>query len=55
MKLNIFKNKSEASKFFKSEKKKKNAKLHRHSKILIIDGLNLFLRNFAMLNFVNED
>tara|TARA_A100001201_G_scaffold129404_1_gene114784 strand:+ start:2669 stop:3724 length:1056 start_codon:yes stop_codon:yes gene_type:complete len=55
MKLNIFKNKSEASKFFKSEKKKKTAKLHRHSKILIIDGLNLFLRNFAMLNFVNED
>lgn len=26
-----------------------------HSRILLIDGLNLFFRNFAMLNFVNQD
>ena len=24
-------------------------------RILIIDGLNLFLRNFAVLNYVNQD
>lgn len=54
MKINIFKNKLEASNFFKSEKNKEKPKLHKHSKILIIDGLNLFLRNFAILNFVNE-
>ena len=27
----------------------------RHDKVLIIDGLNLFFRNFAMLNMVNPD
>lgn len=26
----------------------------RHDRVLLIDGLNLFLRNFAMINFVNE-
>lgn len=26
----------------------------KHDKILIIDGLNLFLRNFAVLNYVNQ-
>jgi hypothetical protein len=25
-----------------------------HDRILLIDGLNLFLRNFAMINFMNE-
>lgn len=29
-------------------------KLSRHDRVLIIDGLNLFLRNFAVLNFINE-
>ena len=29
--------------------------LKRHDKVLIIDGLNLFFRNFAMLNMVNPD
>ena len=27
----------------------------RHDKVLLIDGLNLFFRNFAMLNMVNPD
>ena len=27
----------------------------RHDKVLLIDGLNLFFRNFAMLNMVNTD
>lgn len=29
-------------------------KLNKHDRVLIIDGLNLFLRNFAVLNFINE-
>jgi len=28
---------------------------NKHDRVLLIDGLNLFFRNFAMLNFVNED
>ncbi len=28
---------------------------NRHDRVLVIDGLNLFLRNFAVLNFVNEE
>jgi len=28
--------------------------LNKHDRVLLIDGLNLFFRNFAMLNFVNE-
>jgi len=28
--------------------------LKKHDRVLLIDGLNLFFRNFAMLNFVNE-
>ncbi len=27
----------------------------KHDRVLLIDGLNLFFRNFAMLNFVNEE
>ncbi len=27
----------------------------RHDRVLLIDGLNLFFRNFAMLNMVNPD
>jgi len=29
--------------------------LKKHDRVLLIDGLNLFFRNFAMLNFVNEE
>lgn len=29
--------------------------LHRDSRILLIDGMNLFLRNFAALNLINSD
>ena len=25
-----------------------------HDRVILIDGLNLFLRNFAMINFVNS-
>jgi DNA polymerase-1 len=31
------------------------ATLNRHSRVLVIDGLNLFLRNFAVLNYVNQE
>jgi len=27
----------------------------KHDRVLIIDGLNLFLRNFAVLNYINQD
>jgi len=27
----------------------------KHDKVLLIDGLNLFMRNFAMINFINEN
>ena len=29
--------------------------LKRHDRVLVLDGLNLFFRNFAMLNMVNPD
>jgi len=29
--------------------------LNKHDRVLLIDGLNLFFRNFAMMNFVNEE
>jgi len=31
-----------------------NPKRNKHEKVLLIDGLNLFMRNFAMVNFINE-
>jgi DNA polymerase-1 len=31
------------------------ATFDRHSRVLVIDGLNLFLRNFAVLNYVNQE
>ena len=31
------------------------ATFNKHDRILIIDGLNLFLRNFAVINYVNQD
>ena len=27
----------------------------KHDRVLILDGLNLFFRNFAMMNMVNPD
>ena len=27
----------------------------KHSRVLLVDGLNLFLRNFAVLNYINQD
>ena len=33
----------------------KKATFNKHDRILIIDGLNLFLRNFAVINYVNQD
>ena len=32
----------------------KKSTFTKHSKVLLIDGLNLFLRNFAVMNYVNE-
>ena len=29
--------------------------LKKHDRVLLIDGLNLFFRNFAMMNMVNPD
>ncbi len=34
---------------------KKPATFNKHDRVLIIDGLNLFLRNFAVINYVNQD
>jgi len=33
----------------------KQATFNKHDRVLIIDGLNLFLRNFAVLNYINQD
>lgn len=33
----------------------KKATFHKHDRVLVIDGLNLFLRNFAVLNYINQD
>lgn len=29
--------------------------LNKHSRVMLIDGMNLFLRNFAIINYVNND
>jgi 5'-3' exonuclease len=34
---------------------KKPATFNKHDRVLIIDGLNLFLRNFAVINYVNQE
>ena len=26
---------------------------NKHSRVVLVDGLNLFLRNFAVLNYIN--
>ena len=39
---------------FPSHDKKFTGTFSKHDKVLIIDGLNLFLRNFAVLNYVNQ-
>ena len=28
---------------------------NKHSRVVLVDGLNLFLRNFAVLNYINSD
>jgi hypothetical protein len=33
----------------------KKGTFNKHDNVLIIDGLNMFLRNFAVLNYVNQD
>lgn len=33
----------------------KQATFKKHDRVLIIDGLNLFLRNFAVINYVNQE
>lgn len=38
----------------KKEESSKNSTFKRHDKVMIIDGLNLFLRNFAMINYLNK-
>jgi DNA polymerase-1 len=35
-------------------KDEKKSTFKEHDRVLIIDGLNLFLRNFAILNYINE-
>ena len=37
------------------EFKNKGRKLYKSERILFIDGLNLFFRNFAVMNMVNPD
>ena len=37
------------------QEQKEVPQLKRHDRVLVIDGLNLFFRNFAMLNMVNPD
>lgn len=31
------------------------ATFNKHDRVLVIDGLNLFLRNFSVLNYINQD
>jgi len=38
----------------KEDTPKNTPTFKKHDKVMIIDGLNLFLRNFAMINFINE-
>ena len=33
----------------------KQATFHKHSRVMLVDGLNLFFRNFASLNHINHD
>ena len=37
------------------QEQREEPSLKKHDKVLLIDGLNLFFRNFAMLNMVNPD
>lgn len=38
-----------------TEDTKKESTFNKHSRVLLIDGMNLFLRNFAVLNYINQD
>ena len=33
----------------------KQSTFHKHSRTMFVDGLNLFFRNFATLNYINQD
>ena len=33
----------------------KQSTFHKHSRVMFIDGLNLFFRNFATLNYINQE
>ena len=37
-----------------SQDNEKEPTFKKHDRVLLVDGLNLFLRNFAMINFINE-
>ena len=38
-----------------TEEKTTDPTFNKHSKVLLIDGLNLFLRNFAIMRNINEE
>jgi 5'-3' exonuclease len=38
-----------------TQESEKEATFNKHDRVLIIDGLNLFLRNFAVLNYINQE
>jgi DNA polymerase-1 len=47
-------NKSELLNLLDQMDKQESSPSNPHDRVLLIDGLNLFFRNFAMMNFVNE-
>lgn len=47
-------NKSELLNLLDQMDKQEPSPANPHERVLLIDGLNLFFRNFAMMNFVNE-
>jgi 5'-3' exonuclease len=46
--------KSELLNLLNQMDKQEDDSFNPHERVLLIDGLNLFFRNFAMMNFVNE-
>jgi DNA polymerase-1 len=38
-----------------TQEDKEGSTFTKHSRVLLIDGMNLFLRNFAVLNYINQD
>jgi 5'-3' exonuclease len=47
-------NKNELLNLLNQMDKQEEGSANPHDRVLLIDGLNLFFRNFAMMNFVNE-